>query len=97
MKNFLMLTLGLAAMAAVAEDLAWPSDYDEKVAARETARMAAKTTVDVTIPAALDLRMDVSKTSVYADAIDAVFLELYPTSGIPYDPEARTGLLLWVR
>lgn len=99
MKTFIMtVSLALAgfAFAAFEENPPFPSDFAEKVAARETARTAAMATATVTIAQALDLRTATYGTLTPQSAFDAVFLRLYPTDGIPYDPAATVGFMLFL-
>ena len=91
----LTVVVGFVTLAAAA-DVAWPSDYDAKVAARETARQQGIATVDI-VQGALDAREAGFVGQVWQDQFHCSFLERYVTEPMAYDPTAVIGFLLFIR
>lgn len=97
MKYVMAFSLAAFLAAANAEDLAWPEDFDSKVAARETARSNAKSTASLSPASAVDARLCVLAEKTEMNSFRAEYLRLVESNATAFDSGATVGFLLFLK
>jgi len=98
MKALICFFVSVVALGvALADDPAWPADFNEKVAACEAARLSATTVKTVSCASAVSIDPP-SGESAFSQAFCGVFVWwVAQTAGIDIDTDARLGFTLTIR